>query len=73
MPIRSYLCPNGHAFDIIDISTRVIHPTMECPHCGTRAEKQVSAPAMITSAGFVHKESAIGAAIRRVKASPVVA
>jgi len=73
MPIRSYACLNGHTFDIIDISTRVTHPFMECPTCGARAEKQVTAPGMITSGGFVHRESEIGAAIRRVKAKPVVA
>ena len=73
MPIREYHCKNDHTFEIIDVSTRVVHPFMECPQCGARAERQVSAPAMIASAGFVHRESEIGAAIRRVKAKPVVA
>jgi putative FmdB family regulatory protein len=74
MPIREYHCANGHNFEIIDISTRIVHPFMECPQCGARAERQVSAPAMVSSSvGLVRNESAVGAAIRRVKERPVVA
>lgn len=73
MPIREYLCRNNHRFEIIEMSSRRGALIFVCPECGEEADIQVSAPGMIASAGMPLKESAIGGAIRRVKASPVVA
>ena len=73
MPSYEYRCPQGHAFQMIVISTRMTHATFECPHCGQRAEKVMSAPSVITSTGLPLKESAVSGAIRRVKTRPVIA
>ena len=73
MPSHEYRCPQGHAFEMIVISTRMSHPTFECPECGQRAQKVVSAPSVTASTGLPLKESVIGVAIRQVKTRPVIA
>lgn len=43
MPTYEYRCPEGHTFDLFQKMSD--EPVAECPECGARAERQLSAGA----------------------------
>lgn len=43
MPTYEYRCPKGHTFDLFQKMSD--EPVAECPECGAKAERQLSAGA----------------------------